>query len=214
MTAAAGAHSVTVENPGSIISNSVAFTVISAIGINEFLADPPDGLAGDANGDGTRDSSQDEFVEILNRTGSPVDVGGFSISDADSIRFTFPPATIIPANEAAVIFGGGNPTGEFGNARANNLVFKSVLSLNNSGDTITIKDGANNIVETVIFGSAEGGANQSINRNPDGSGTSFAPHSTIAGSGGRLFSPGTLVSGEPFTIGPRITRDQSRQRAA
>ena len=206
VTATAGAHSVTVENPGSIISNSVAFTAISAVGINEFLADPPDTIAGDANGDGTRDSSQDEFVEIMNRTGSPVDVGGFSISDADSIRFTFPPATIIPANEAAVIFGGGNPTGEFGNARANNLIFKSVLSLNNSGDTITIKDGANNIVETVIFGSAEGSANQSINRNPDGSGTSFAPHSTIAGSNGRLFSPGTRVFGEPFTVGPRINQ--------
>ncbi len=203
--AAAGAHSITIENPGPVVSNSVAFTVISAIGINEFLADPPDGLTGDANGDGTRDSSQDEFVEVMNRTVSPVDVGGFSISDADSVRFTFPAGTIIPANEAAVIFGGGNPTGEFGNARANNLVFKSVLSLNNSGDTITMKDGANNIVETVIFGSAEGGANQSINRNPDGSGTSFAPHSTIASSDGRLFSPGTRVFGEPFTVGPRIT---------
>ncbi len=206
VTAAAGAHFVTVENPGLIISNPVAFNVISAIGINEYLADPPDGTAGDANGDGTRDSSQDEFVEIMNRTGSPVDVGGFSISDADSIRFTFPPATVIPANEAAVIFGGGSPTGEFGNARANNLVFKSVLSLNNSGDTITIKDGANNIVEGVIFGSAEGGANQSINRNPDGGGISFAPHSNLAESAGRLFSPGTLINGEPFTAGPRITR--------
>lgn len=205
VTAAAGAHSVTVENPGPVVSNPVAFTVIGAIGINEFLADPPDGLAGDANGDGARDSSQDEFIEILNRTDSPVDVGGFSIGDADSIRFMFPTGTIIPANEAAVIFGGGNPTGEFGNARVNNLVFKSALSLNNSGDTITIKDGANNIVETVSFGSAEGGANQSINRNPDGSGTTFAPHSTIAGSDGRLFSPGTPVFGEPFTVAPRIT---------
>ena len=200
----AGPHFVTVENPDAVVSNSVAFTVIGAIGINEFLADPPDGAAGDANGDGSRDSSQDEFIEVLNRTGGPADVGGFSISDADSIRFTFPIGTIIPANEAAVIFGGGNPTGEFGNARINGLVFKSVLSLNNSGDTITIKDGANNIVETVAFGSAEGSINQSINRNPDGSGTIFAPHSTIAESNGRLFSPGARVSGEPFTVGPRI----------
>ncbi len=205
VTAVTGAHTVTVENPGPVVSNSVAFTVISAIGINEYMADPPDGPAGDANGDGSRDSSQDEFVEIVNRTNSPVDVGGFSVSDTDSIRFTFPPATIIPAGEAAVIFGGGNPTGEFGNARANNLLFKSVLSLNNSGDAIIIKDGANNIVETVSFGSAEGGANQSINRNPDGSGTGFAPHSIIEGSDGRLFSPGTRISGEGFTVGPRIS---------
>src|SRR5437867_9369322 len=41
------------------------------------LADPPEGPAGDANGDGVRNSSQDEFVEILNRSSAPIDISGF-----------------------------------------------------------------------------------------------------------------------------------------
>ncbi len=200
-----GAHAVTVENPGPALSNAVTFTVLAGIGINEYLADPPDGLAGDANGDGARDSSQDEFIEVINRTGTPLDVSGYSISDADALRFTFPPGTIIPAGEAAVIFGGGTPTGDFGNANANGLVFTAALSLNNGGDTIRLKDNLNSVIESITFGSTEGNANQSINRNPDESGVAFATHSSIAGSGGRLFSPGTRVNGSPFTLAPRIT---------
>jgi hypothetical protein len=206
VTSSPGAHAVTVENSGPVTSNSVSFTVLAGLGINEYLADPPAGAAGDANGDGTTDSSQDEFVEVINRTNAPVNVGGFTISDADSVRFTFPPATMIPAGEVAVIFGGGTPTGDFGNAHANGLVFTSVLSLNNGGDTITLKDSLTNTVESITFGSAEGNADQSINRNPDVTGISFAPHSTIAGSGGRLFSPGTRVDGSFFTApNPTIT---------
>jgi hypothetical protein len=206
ITDAPGLHSITVRNPSMVVSNSVTFTVLGAIGINEFLADPPDGAAGDANGDGIRDSSHDEFIEVINRTAGPINVGGFSVADTDAVRFTFPPGAIIPASEVAIIFGGGNPHGEFGNAHANGLVFTASLSLNNSGDTITIKDGAGRAVESIAYGSSEGNANQSINRNPDGEGTSFAQHSSIAGSGGRLFSPGARTNGSPFTVGPRITQ--------
>ena len=204
VTNTAGTHSVTVRNPNGAVSNSVNFTVLGQIGINEYLADPPDGLAGDANGDGARDSSQDEFVEIVNRSDAPIAVGNFSIRDADAQRFVFPSGTSIPAGEAAVIFGGGSPKGDFGNARANGLVFTATLSLNNTGDTITFKDAMGVTIESVTFGSTEGGAGQAINRNPDVSGIGFATHSSIAGSGGRLFSPGTQLDGSPFTLGPRI----------
>lgn len=206
VTNVAGTYAITVRNPDGAISNSVPFTVLASIGINEYLADPPDGLAGDANGDGVRDSADDEFVEILNRTDAPFDIGGFSISDADAQRFVFPSGTVIPAGEAAVVFGGGHPQGEFGSAGANGLVFTSGgLSLNNTGDTITLKNSAAAAIESVTFGSSEGGANQSLNRNPDGGGITFAPHSTIPGSAGRLFSPGAQVNGMPFTAGPRLT---------
>jgi len=45
--------------------------------INEILADPPDGAAGDANRDGVRDSSQDEFVEFVNTTTRDLDLSGY-----------------------------------------------------------------------------------------------------------------------------------------
>lgn len=204
VTNAAGVYLITVQNPSGAISNAVAFTVLGQIGINEYLADPPDGLLGDANGDGVRDSAQDEFVEIVNRTGAPVDVGGFTLRDADAQRFVFPPGAVIPAGEAAVIFGGGSPQGDFGNARANGLLFTASLSLNNTGDTITLRNSMAVTLESITYGSTEGNANQSINRNPDVSGIQFAPHSSISGSAGRLFSPGTLLDGSPFTLGPRI----------
>ena len=177
-----GAHAIRVENPGPVLSNAVTFTVLAAVGINEYLADPPDGAAGDANGDGVTSSSQDEFVEVINRTNSPVDIGGYSISDADSLRFTFPSGTILPANEVAIIFGGGTPTGDFGNAQLNGLVFTATLSLNNTGDTISLKDSGSSVVESITYGSSEGGANQSITRSPDVTGA-IAKHSTSAGSG-------------------------------
>ncbi|HEU4388260.1 MAG TPA: lamin tail domain-containing protein, partial [Blastocatellia bacterium] len=91
--------------------------------INEFLADPPTGSAGDANGDGVTNATQDEFVELVNAGSTPLAVGGFTISDATSVRFTFPSGKVIPPGEAAVVFGGGTPTGAFGNASANGLVF-------------------------------------------------------------------------------------------
>ena len=205
VTAVAGNYRIAVQNPGGTISNTLQFTVLSQIGINEYLADPPDGVSGDANGDGTRDSAQDEFVEIANRTVMPIDVSGFTLRDADALRFTFPPGSIIPAGEAAVIFGGGSPQGDFGNARVNGLLFTSALSFNNGGDTIQLRDPSAVTVESITFGSIEGGANQAINRNPDLSGIGFAPHSSIPESAGRLFSPGTRVDGSAFTVGPRIT---------
>ncbi|MEL7218844.1 MAG: lamin tail domain-containing protein, partial [Pseudomonadota bacterium] len=58
--------------------------------INEIQFDPASGDVGDANGDGTRDFSQDEFVEIVNRSSSFVDISGWTLSDDDGDDFTFP----------------------------------------------------------------------------------------------------------------------------
>src|SRR5262249_38771669 len=132
LISSAGSHSITVQNPGNAISNAVTFTVLSAIGINEFMTDPPDGPGGDANVEGTRASSQDEFIELINRSTEPLNIGGYSVRDSDAVRVTFPSGTVIPAGEVAVVFGGGSPRGDFGNAMANGLVFTATLSLNNT----------------------------------------------------------------------------------
>ena len=185
---------------GSLVSNQSAPLVI-----NEYLADPPAGPVGDANGDGVTSTSQDEFVELINAGNAPLGVGGFSVSDAVQTRFTFPPGVVIPAGEAAVIFGGGSPSGDFGNARANRLVFTSTLSLNNGSDSIIIKDNFGAEVTRHDYPPPESDTNQLITRSPDISG-SFVEHSTAPGSDGRLFSPGTLITGSAFTVAPSIAR--------
>ena len=185
---------------GSLVSYQSAPLVI-----NEYLADPPAGPAGDANGDGVTSTSQDEFVELINAGNAPLGVGGFSISDAVQTRFTFPPGVVIPAGEAAVIFGGGSPRGDFGNARANGLVFTSALSLNNGSDSIIIKDNLGVEVTRHEYPPPESDTNQLITRSPDING-SFVEHSAAPGSDGRLFSPGTLITGSAFTVAPNIAR--------
>src|SRR5581483_4119569 len=170
--------------------------VVSLV-INEYLAN---GAAGDANGDGTTNATQDEFVELVNSGATPLNIGGFTISDSTQVRYTIPANKTIPAGEAAVIFGGGTPMGAFGNAGANNLVFAvggSGLALNNTGDTITVKDTTATTVATVTFGATEGGATQSYTRSPDITGP-FVSHTSAAGAG-HLFSPGTRTNGSAFT---------------
>src|SRR5207253_9275081 len=94
---------------------SVTFTGDAArdVLINEALADPPDGIAGDANHDGVRDSSDDEFVELVNTTTHDLDIGGYQLSShsssttTDTLRHTFAGGTILPACSAVLVFGGG-----------------------------------------------------------------------------------------------------------
>jgi hypothetical protein len=209
ITRTPGTVALGVENPDLGLSNTVIFRVLikDPLVINEYLADPPAGLAGDANGDGTRSSSSDEFIELLNRSGEPYDISGYTLSDADAVRHVFAPATIVPPFEAVVIFGGGTPTGSFGNGSEYKLVFRAStggLSLGNSGDTIKLQDAQGHVVQEIKFGPAQGSAGQSINRDPDGNGATFALHTVVAMDSSRLFSPGTRASGQTFTIKPLL----------
>ncbi|VAW42332.1 hypothetical protein MNBD_GAMMA01-1105 [hydrothermal vent metagenome] len=187
------------------ISSSVIATSFSKIQtkglpnlvINEFLADPASGIDGDANGDGVRDSTDDEFVEIYNNSGAPVNISNWTLSDAVSVRHTFPNGTIIPANCSIVIFGGDTATGAFGFSLvqiANGA--SEALGLNNGGDTITLASGATPIA-SVVYG-AEGGENQSLTRDPEVTGVLIL-HSDATNAGGTLFSPGTNADGSNFS---------------
>lgn len=197
-----------VENPDFGFSNEFVFRVFikEPLIINEYLADPPDGTAGDANGDGTRSTTQDEFVELINRTGEAIDISGYRLSDADAVRHIFAPSTIIPPFEAVVVFGGGRAQGKFGNAAENRLVFSASsggLSLNNNGDLLKLADPAGHLVQEIRFGAAEGNAGEAINRDPDGDGAVFTTHQRVTGTD-RKFSPGAKASGEAFTMKPLL----------
>jgi beta-lactamase superfamily II metal-dependent hydrolase len=171
--------------------------------ISEIHADPASGISGDANGDGVRDAGDDEFIELVNTGYTDADISGWTLADGVQIRHTFPPGTVIPAREAVVVFGGGTPNGDFGNAAANGLVFTAstgALGLNNSGDTVTLADDTAATVQSVTYGS-EGGSDESLVRDPDFSNAPFVQHTNATGSGGSLYSPGTRIGGQAFTVG-------------
>ncbi len=176
----AGCFSAFAAEPGDVV-------------INELLADP-DTVSGDANEDGVRDSSDDEFIEFVNTSGSDLEISGWTVSDSSSIRHVFPPGTVMPAGCSIVVFGGGTPVGIFGGSLVQ-AASTGRLGLNNSGDTVTLNDGAVDIAEQT-YGS-EGGDNQALTRDPDIIGL-FVKHSMATGSGGALFSPGTRLDGFAF----------------
>jgi endonuclease/exonuclease/phosphatase family metal-dependent hydrolase len=168
--------------------------------LNEIHADP-DASAGDANGDGTVNTSQDEFLEVVNTTGGDVDVSGWTISDAVGVRHVFPAGTTVLDGCGFVVFAGGNPEGGFGGMVVQTSS-TGQLGFNNGGDTITLADGVGTEVASQTYG-GEGGDNQSLTRDPDLSG-GFVQHSGATGSGGALFSPGTRVDGTVFDGCPEV----------
>lgn len=185
---------------GSIIEPSELTVSIEdddtpAIVINEFLADPTG--AGDANGDGTEDGTDDEFIELVNNSSSDVDLSGWRLSDnGTDIQHTFPDGTVLSANRAIVVFAGGNPTGDFGGA----LVQTSGgLSLNNAGDNPTLLDDQGTVIQSISYGGTDepDGTDQSITRDPDKTGN-FVNYTDAPGSTGSPFSPGTQIDGTAF----------------
>ena len=171
----------------------------TALILNEFLADPAaddentSEVEGDANGDGVRDGSQDEFIELINSGSESMDLSGYEIHDRSELRHTFPEGSILPAGMPYVVFGGGLPV-NIENALVD-TASTDYIGLNNGGDLIVVKDKSGNEVIIFEYGSiSHGGANdlrgdqnQSVTRDPDITGD-FVLHSNTAS--GLAFSPG------------------------
>jgi hypothetical protein len=170
---------------GTMLSGMVASAQCDPVFlvINEINADP-DATNGDANGDGSVNTSEDEFIELYNTGTTSIDLTDYTISDAAQLRHTFPAGSILPTNSFITIFGGGTPTGITGLVQT---ASSGSVGLNNGSDTITITN--NNGVDVLVESYSGAGNNQSIAREPDFTGA-FVDHSTIMANGGALFSPG------------------------
>lgn len=158
--------------------------------VHEVLADPASGLDGDANADGVRSSTADEFIELFNLSTQDVDISSWSIADASATRHVFDAGSVIAANSPFVVFGGGDQDlmpAHWTTASAGSLY------LNNGGDSISLFDAQGQIVDAIIYG-AEAGYNQSITRSPEGEKSAWIKHSTLANAQGALFSPGVLIN--------------------
>ncbi len=172
--------------------------------INEFLAADGGTTNGgvDSNCDGLLTDSNDEFIELVNVSTKNLDLTGVTYSDALGVKFTFAAQlngslTLAP-NKAVVIWGGGTPacpgvTNFFTNGTAH------TLSLNDAGDTITIKTaGATPVtIATTTYTATMVTIGTSLNLSPDITGTAYALHSAVTGHVGN-FTPGKKVDGSAF----------------
>lgn len=194
-----------VEPLGNNIDDTVYInSTTSGFILNEVLYDPPSGLAGDANNDGTRDPNQDEFVEFINNSASCIDISGCKIYDRSNLTLgipnhQFPNNTFVNPNQSVIVFGGGTAVGQFGGG----LVFISsnvVMNLNNGssnsqGDLMTFTDSLGNILIEFDIDPLSNSPDESYTRSPDITGD-FVQHNSV--NPGTLFSPGTKTDGSSF----------------
>jgi len=164
----------------------------ASVVINEILADPPSGPAGDDNADGKTSSTQDEFIELLNFGTSPMDLSGWIIADALKPRHIFPFGTALSAFQYLVVFGGGQPNLP---QIQYQVASEGTLGLNNTNEDVFLYDPSGNLIDHLHYG-AEGDKNQSLARSSEGEGTGFVLHSTIPEAQGRIFSPGQSLDGQ------------------
>jgi hypothetical protein len=164
--------------------------------VNEILAYPPQ-LAGDANGDGEANPVEDEFIEIVNTTLGEIDLSGWQLGDALLVRHIFPAGTHLSPGGAIVVFGGGNPLGDFGGSLVQ-VASSGQLGLDNYNDSVRLLDPVSAQVLVYSYG-PEAGDGQSVTRSPDIYGQEpLIKHTTASGAAGALFSPGCRVDGTPF----------------
>lgn len=171
---------------------------------NELHIDPASSIDGDANGDGRRSPVEDEFIELVNTAATSFDLSGFYLTDSnepnESPRHIFPPGTIVNPGQAIVVFGGGIPQSpsNFGGAivqvASEN---RGGVKLNNSGQTIMIKNSSGLTVLSQEYDGTMGSANMSYTRSPDKTGA-FTAHSGVAEANGALFSPGMKLDSTVF----------------
>ncbi len=105
--------------------------------INELLA---------SNATGTVDSAgdHDDWVELYNTNGSPVDISGFYITDnpANINKWQFPAGTLLPANGYLIIWADEEQT---------EGTMHSNFKLSASGEDLILSDAALNAVDQLVF---------------------------------------------------------------
>jgi hypothetical protein len=116
-----------------LVAFSVQYYAQSELKVTEIMFDVPSSTAGDANGDGTRSSRWDEFVELYNAGTEVIDLSAYQLVEREGVAFfTFPLNTTLAPGQFAVVFGGGI-IDSFKNIPSGTLLFSNELVNSNSG---------------------------------------------------------------------------------
>lgn len=158
--------------------------------VNEVLVNVPGGADGDANGDGTRDPYDDEFVELANISDDPVEMSGVRILNGDRLKYSFEPLCLLPG-ESVTVFGGGSVGSSVG---GNALVSEVRFSFANDGGSITVA-APTGIIANLEYGSSPP---SSLTLAPQLSGAEWVSHLQLSPM---PFSPGRCADGAEITTG-------------
>lgn len=180
---------VTVTGVGTPLEGELVF--------NEILFDPASGA--DVNGDGNADTTEDEFVEIVNISTTTLDLEGVEVYDGDNAgwRHRFGSTVLMPG-EAVVLFGMGSvtlsePHASFAVCDDGTNGLDIGLALSNDGDEIRLElDGSRLARASYASGAASDAA---LVLDPELSGSSYGEHPH---TGATAWSPGTLSDGSPM----------------
>lgn len=144
--------------------------------ITEVLYAVPSVGEADANKDGKRSVSGDEFIEIVNPHEKSIDLRGYTITDGSpnsksQVKFVFP-SIVVPARGVVVVFNGHDAKipGPVGNAKrapattseqfGRSAVFSmgvksSRTALSNAGDAVCLRAPGGTCVQRIRWGKAD-----------------------------------------------------------
>jgi hypothetical protein len=136
----------------------------AGVTINELMADPASDWS-PSDGNDEYHSMEDEWIEIYNDGFDPVDITGWRLRDAvsdSSWRFGFD--GVIQPGDVIVVYGNEAYAWEEANGFP-----KNGLSMNNSGDTMTLVEAdLTSVVDQVTYESFQVLDDRSYGRLPDG----------------------------------------------
>lgn len=131
--------------PASLSCAAPALEVARAL-VSEVMPNP----TADSNADGEHDTTDDEYVEIVNAGAATLDLTGWTLSDGFAVRHRFPADTLIPPGGALVVFGGGTAELVAGTTIMQ-VASSGALGLNNTGDSVRLADRDGLVVAQVAF---------------------------------------------------------------
>ncbi len=167
--------------------------------INEYCIHPENSC--DTNEDGYIDHTEDQFIEILNCEKEDIDISGWKLYLNSTELYEFPNSTQIYGKESVTIFGGGTPSGDYGDYSIE-LIASGGLNLPDSGNLI-LKDSSGNTVCSVYYNS-DPNYSGSYTRYPDITGL-FTKH--IEAGDGSCSSAGFRTNGNYFVSNGDIDYD-------
>ena len=141
----------------------------------------------------------DEFIELVNLSGTTVDLVNWSLSDSLNVRHRFYVSTPLVSSNAAVVYGGplngflpSLPDGVYSEPASEG----AGVALNNDGDTIVLRNADGNIVSRIVYSGTDLAPDGSVHRGPNARGT-FQAHRALAADA--AWSPGTQPDGKAWT---------------